>query len=425
VSHAPRLERGASGLRVICETMPGARSVALGVWVGVGSRFEQPPESGVSHFLEHLLFKGTPRYDARRIAEIFDGLGGEINAATSRDYTVVYARVLDEHLATALAVVGDMVQHPVFAELDREREVVLEEIAMYEDEPQDVVHDLAVRAVFPDQPLGRPVIGTRDVVGSVPERDVRTYHRRHYRAPNMVLAAAGGIDPAGLLDMAAASLGELASEGDANPIEPARAGTPALIMREKPTEQYHVCVAGPGVSRDDPRRHAQSVLDTIVGGSMSSRLFQEIREKRGLVYSVGSYTMGFADTGLIGAYLGTREDNLAEACEILGRELTRVAEERIDEDELTRAKEHIKGRVVLGLESPATRMNRLGRTVLAETELLSVDELLARIDAVTAEDLRELAREMWHPRNLSAAAIGARGAVVERALRPRFGQLVA
>ncbi|MDH3226801.1 MAG: insulinase family protein [Thermoleophilia bacterium] len=425
MSNAPRVERGAGGLRVVCENMPAARSVALGVWIGVGSRFEQVSESGVSHFLEHLLFKGTPRFDAREIAEVFDGLGGEINAATSRDYTVVYVRVLDEHAGRALEVVADMIQRPAFTDLDRERDVVLEEIAMYEDEPQDLVHDMAISAVYPEQPLGRPVIGTTDVISVVPEADMRAYHGRHYRAPNVVVAGAGGISPERLVEISSELFGHLTDAGRAAMIEAAESGEPHLLLREKSTEQYHLCVAGPGVSRDDPRRHAQSVLDTIIGGSMSSRLFQEIREKRGLVYSVGSYTMGFADTGLLGVYLGTREESLAEACDILGRELERIAAEPVPGDELRRAKEHIKGRIVLSLESPATRMNRIGRAVVSETELLTVDELLARVDAVSAEDVLELAASLWHPSKLSAAAIGPRGVIVESALTPRFGHLIA
>jgi predicted Zn-dependent peptidase len=425
VSEAPRVERGAAGLRVVCERMPAARSVALGVWIGVGSRFELPSEAGVSHFLEHLLFKGTPRFGARDIAEVFDGLGGEINAATSRDYTVVYARVLDEHAERALDVVADMVQRPTFTDLDREREVVLEEIAMYEDEPQDLVHDLAIAAVYPEQPLGRPVIGTADVISAVPEHEVRDYHARHYRGPNVVVAGAGGITSEALLELSTQHFGHLTSAGSAASHEPASVAEPHLLVREKATEQYHLCVAGPGVSRDDPRRHAQAVLDAIVGGSMSSRLFQEIREKRGLVYSVGSYTMGFADTGLLGIYLGAREESLAEACDILGRELGRIATEPVPDDELHRAKEHIKGRIVLSLESPVTRMNRIGRAVSSETELLTVDELLARIDAVTRDDLLELATGLWRPEHLSAAAIGPRRGIIEGALGPRFGHLAA
>lgn len=404
--------------------MPAARSVALGLWIGVGSRFEEVHEAGVSHFLEHLLFKGTPRYDAQQIAEVFDGIGGEINAATSRDSTVVFARVLDEQLEIALDVIADMLQHPTFADMDREREVVLEEIAMYEDEPQDIVHDMALAAVFPDHPLGRPVLGRREVIASIPEDGIRGYHANHYRASNIVLAGAGGIDEAALPEYGERFFSDLGTGEVSGEVAPSRPSEQVLMVREKATEQYHLCVAGRGTSRDDSRRHAQTVLDTVLGGSMSSRLFQEIREKRGLVYSVGSFTSGFAETGLLGVYLGTREENLAEACEILGRELERIADEPLSDDVLQRTKKHIKGRVVLGLESPGTRMQRLGRAVLSDTEVLSVDEVLARIDAVTADDVQELGHDMWRPENLSAAAIGPDRAIIENALSTGFAHLV-
>jgi predicted Zn-dependent peptidase len=404
------------GLRVVSEAIPGVRSVAIGAWIGVGSRFEMPAEAGISHFLEHMLFKGTPTYSPEEIAQAFDGLGGEVNAATGKDYTVVYARVLDELLDQAMPVLTDMLQRPSFLDLDQEREVVLEEIAMYEDDPQDQIHDLTSLAVFPDQALGRPVIGTADVIGSVPEDGVRAYHRGHYTAPNMVVAAAGNVAHERVMELAEGLLGGLPSEPGAGIFEPARPGPPTLVVKEKATEQYHLCLGGPGLSRNDPRRHAQSVLDTVLGGSMSSRLFQEIREKRGLAYSVGSYAVGYADTGQVGVYLGTREDNLATACEIIAAELRRIGEEPLPDDELRRAKDHLKGRMVLGMESSGTRMNRIGRAVLAGTELLTVDEIVERIEAVTVDDVQALAREHWQPESLSAAAIGPRGDAIRAAV---------
>jgi predicted Zn-dependent peptidase len=396
----------AGGLRVISEPLVGVRSVALGVWIGVGSRFEHADEAGISHFIEHLLFKGTPRYSAERIAQVFDGLGGEVNAATGKDYTVVYTRVLDEHLDDAFPVLTDMLQRPGFFDLDQEREVVLEEIAMYEDDPQDQVHDLINTAIFPGQALGRPVIGTATVIGGVAESHIRAYHQGHYTAPNMVVAAAGHVDHDRVVRLAEALLGDLAPEAVRHEYEPGVPGVPSAAVKEKPTEQYHVCFGGPGLSRNDPRRHAQGVLDTVLGGSMSSRLFQEVREKRGLAYSVGSYTVGYADVGQVGIYLGTREENLATACGIVATELRRMADSPVSADELNRAKEHLKGRLVLGLESPSTRMNRIGRALLSGTELLSIDELIERIEAVTAEHLQSLADEWWRPEVLSAAAIG-------------------
>jgi len=404
------------GLRVVSESIPGVRSVAIGAWIGVGSRFEMPAEAGISHFLEHMLFKGTPAYSPEEIAQAFDGLGGEVNAATGKDYTVVYARVLDELLGQAMPVLTDMLQRPSFLDLDQEREVVLEEIAMYEDDPQDQIHDLTSLAVFPDQALGRPVIGTAEVIGSVPEAGVRAYHRGHYTAPNMVVAAAGNVEHERVVELAEELLGGLPAEPGAGVFEPARPGAATLVVKEKATEQYHLCLGGPGLSRNDPRRHAQSVLDTVLGGSMSSRLFQEIREKRGLAYSVGSYAVGYADTGQVGVYLGTREDNLATACEIIAAELRRIGDEALPADELRRAKDHLKGRMVLGMESSGTRMNRIGRAVLTGTELLTVDEIVERIEAVSADDVLALAREHWQPESLSAAAIGPRGDVIRAAV---------
>jgi predicted Zn-dependent peptidase len=411
----PAVHTTAGNLRVVSESMPGVRSVALGVWIGVGSRFETPAHAGVSHFLEHMLFKGTPEHSAEEIAQVFDGMGGEVNAMTGRDYTVVYMRVLDELVERGLPVIAGMVQRPTFTDLDQERGVVLEEIAMYEDDPQDQVHDMLAEAVFPEQPLGRPIIGTREVIGGVPEDEVRGYHAHHYRAPNMVVSAAGNIDDATLLRLSESLLGDLAPDGGEEPYQPGSAGDPVLVVREKATEQVHVCIGGPGLSRNDPRRHAQSVLDTLLGGLMSSRLFQEVREKRGLAYSVGSYTVGYSDTGQVAVHLGTREDNLSTALEVIGAELRRLGEDPVPAEELRRAKDHLKGRLVLGLESPATRMNRIGRSVVTGSEMLTIDEIIARVEAVDADDILGLAREFWQPERLSLVAIGPDGDAIRRA----------
>ncbi|MEQ8833228.1 MAG: pitrilysin family protein [Miltoncostaeaceae bacterium] len=412
----PRVDTTAGGLRVITEAVPGVRSVAVGAWIGVGSRYETPAQSGVSHFLEHMLFKGTPTLTPEGIAQAFDGLGGEVNAATGRDYTVVYARVLDELVDRALPVLTDMLTRPAFTDLEQEREVVLEEIAMYEDDPQDQIHDMVSEAVFPDQPLGRPVIGTSQVVGAVTHAEVSGYHRAHYAAPNMVLAAAGNVDHEEMVELAGRLFADLPRGHEASVIEGARPGTPSLALKEKPTEQYHLALGGPGLSRNDPRRHAQGVLDTVLGGSMSSRLFQEVREKRGLAYAVGSYAVGYADVGQVGVYLGTREDNLVTACDIIRHELRRLAEEPLPADELQRAKDHLRGRLVLSMESSGTRMNRIGRALLTGTELLSVDEVIDRIAAVTAADVQELAAAHWQPEQMSVAAIGPRGDAIRAAV---------
>lgn len=410
-----RLSTIGQGLRVITEPLPGTRSVAMGIWVGVGSRYETDAEAGIAHFIEHLVFKGTPSHSARDIAELFDGLGGEVNAATGRDYTVFYTRVLDDHIDTAFPVLADMLQHPGFFELDQEREVVLEEIAMYEDDPQDKVHDMIGAAVFPDQPLGRPVIGTAEVISTVDHVGLDGYFRSHYTAPGMVVAASGNVDHDALCALCERVLGDVPAGNGALAFAPAKAGPAHLALEEKATEQYHLAFGALGITRDDPRRHAQAVLDTVLGGSMSSRLFQEIREKRGLAYSVGSYTVGYADAGQTGLFLGTRGENLRLASEIIRTELNRMADEPITAEELRRTKEHLKGRMVLSLESAGTRMNRIGRACVSGSELLSIDELIDRIEAVTADDVQALAQEFWRPERFSLAAIGSDGDAIREA----------
>ena len=297
----------ATGERVISERVPGVRSVALGLWIGAGSRDDPESRAGVSHFIEHLLFKGSSRYSAQAIAEIFDELGGELNAATSRETTVVYSRIPDDRLERALDVMADMVFRPSFTDVDSEREVVLEEIAMVEDTPNDLVHDIAAEAVFGSHPLGRPVIGSAEVISSVSRRALAGYHRRAYQGGNIVLAAAGSVRHDDLV----ALLEERRDGASPGPGLAARQpahtnGKPGVLFQRKDTEQYHVCLSAPGISRVDERRFAASLMDAIVGGSASSRLFQEIREKRGMAYSVYSYSSQYADAGQIGVYVVTR-----------------------------------------------------------------------------------------------------------------------
>ncbi len=398
-----------SGERVITERIASVRSVALGYWIGAGSRDEKDERAGVSHFIEHLLFKGSSRYTAQQIAETFDGLGGELNAATSREHTFVYARVTDAHLETAVDVMTDMVFAPTFAELDAEREVVLEEIAMYEDTPQELVHDLFSEAVFGDQPLGRPVIGTREVIANVSRRALAAYHRSTYVGGNVVVAAAGNLqhnEVVRLVERAQRRPEDMPPKGVRVRRPLVTPPPPGLRFQQKDTEQYHICVGAPGISRSDRRRFAASLLDSILGGSASSRLFQEIREKRGLAYAVYSFTSQYTDTGLVGFYVGTREENLAECLEIASRELAEVAAGSLRPNELERAKENLKGRIVLSMESTSNRMSRLGKSLITDTELLSLDRLIAEIDAVEQDELAELASILLQPELLSVAGIG-------------------
>jgi len=398
-----------TGERLITERVGSVRSVSLGFWIGAGSRDETDARAGATHFIEHLLFKGTRSYSAVEIAEIFDELGGELNAATSRESTVVFARIADRHLERALDVMADMVFSPTFADIETEREVVLEEIAMLEDTPQDLVHDLLSEAIFGGDPLGRQIIGRADVISSVSKRALSSYHRQMYTAGNIVLAAAGNFEHDLLLQQL-----ERASH---QRMEPPEARTrvrrplvtpppPGLRFQTKETEQYHVCVGGIGVSRTDRRRFAASILDAILGGSASSRLFQEIREKRGMAYAVYSFASQYTDTGLTGVYVGTREENLESCFEIVAREIGDIAGGNVQERELTRAKENLKGRMALSMESTSNRMSRLGKSLITDTELLTIDRIIAEIDAVDAGEVAELAAVLLAPEALSASGIG-------------------
>jgi predicted Zn-dependent peptidase len=398
-----------SGERLITERVDSVRSVSLGFWIGAGARDEPDAKAGVSHFIEHLLFKGTRSYEAQQIAEIFDEMGGELNAATSREHTVVYARVPDRHLEDALDVMADMVFSPAFVDIDSEREVVLEEIAMVEDAPQDLVHDLLSEAVFSDHPLGRPVIGRAEVISSISRRSIAAYHRRAYVAGNVVLAAAGHLEHEQVLGL----LGRAARERAEPPARHTRVRSPlvrepppGLRFQQKDTEQFHVCIGAPGIARSDRRRFAASLLDAILGGSASSRLFQEIREKRGMAYTVYSFGSQYTDSGLIGIYVGTREENLVSCLEIVAEEIADIAAGNLRERELERAKENLKGRIALSMESTSNRMSRLGRSLITDTELLSLDRVIAEIDAVEPSALAELAGVLLEPARLSAAGIG-------------------
>jgi predicted Zn-dependent peptidase len=406
VSQTHRLTTLDSGARVVTEAMPAVRSVALGLWIGTGSRSETDDQAGLSHLLEHLLFKGTAKYSSLEIDQIFDAMGGELNAGTGRETTSVYARVIDDRLSDAFDVMADMVFRPAFKDVDSERAVILEEIAMYEDDPQEKVFDVLGEAVFADHPLGRAIIGRAPVIAETPVQDIAEFHAGRYVPSNVVIAAAGAIEHERLVELAAERVPATAANGG-KPTSSAPVPSPARRRFErKDTEQYHVCLGGPGLSRHDERRFAIRVLDTIFGGTSSSRLFQEIRERRGLAYAVYSFTNGYQDAGQVGLYLGTRGDNLAQALEVIGLELQRLGEEPATKDELERAKENLKGRVVLSLESTGARMNRLGSEVLAGAPLLSLDEVVERIEAVTIEDLALLARELWTADRLSAAGIG-------------------
>jgi predicted Zn-dependent peptidase len=397
----------ASGERVISEKVSSVRSVSLGFWIGAGARDERDDRAGVSHFIEHLLFKGSRSYDAQQIAETFDAMGAELNAATSREHTVVYSRMPDRHVEEALAVMTDMVS--AFAELDQEREVVLEEIAMYEDTPQELVHDLFSQAVFGSHALGRPVIGTAEVIATVSRRAIAAYHRSMYAGSNIVVSAAGNITHDRLISLLERFERESAAPARRTPHarKPlVKLPAPGLRFQRKDTEQYHLCLGAPGIARSDRRRFAASLLDSMLGGSASSRLFQEIREKRGMAYSVYSFASQYTDTGLVGVYVGTREENLAACIDICIEQIGEMAEGRLRAGELERAKENLKGRIMLSMESTSNRMSRLGKSLISDTELMTFERIFAEIDAVDVETIAELASVLLPPERLSASGVG-------------------
>jgi predicted Zn-dependent peptidase len=419
-----RLTELDSGVRVVTEEVPSVRSVALGLWVRTGSRNETPAQAGVSHFLEHLLFKGTARYSAIEISERFDGLGASINAATGKETTHLHARFLDEHTEEVFDLLAEMLLAPTYPDIDSERQVVIEEIAMYDDEPQDRVHDVLAEAVFGEHPLGRRVLGEAEVISSIPVPDIEAYRRAHYTAPQIVVGAAGHLDHDGIAQLAQ-RLVQPPAEGDGALSEGPLEGDSRLRFLEKETEQYHICFGAPGLRRDDQRRFPLAVLDAIFGGSTSSRLFREVREKRGLAYSVGSYNEQFTDQGMVATYVGTREENVEEACSIIGAEMARLRSEPVSEEELVRAKESVKGRLVLSSESTAARMTRISRATLFGLPIETLDEMLAKVDAIEVDELTELATELYGAERLSAACVGAEEGRFRAALAPVSESLVA
>ena len=408
-----------SGVRVVTEAMPTVRSVTLGFWIATGSATETRDEAGLSHLVEHMLFRGTERFGSLEIDQIFDTMGAELNAGTGKETTSVYARVIDEHLPQAFDIVADMVWHPRFAEADlaNERQIVLEEIAMYEDEPDDRVFDVLGEAIFGEHPLGRAIIGRADVIGATTVERLGRFHDAHYAPGDVVIAAAGSLEHDAVVELARAI--EVPPRPAAPRVPPVPAQLPPrLRFLRKDTEQYHLTLGAPAPPRDDERRFTLRVLDNILGGTSSSRLFQEVREHRGLAYSVYSFQALYAGRGQIGIYLGTRPDNVGPALKVVADELQRLREDGVTAEELARSKENVKGRLVLSLESTAARMNRLGGSVLADLPLMSIDEVVERIEGVSLEDVNGLVRELLAPECLSAAGIGADQDVFRAAIEP-------
>jgi len=394
------------GVRVFTESMPGVRSTSIGAWVGVGSRDEQGGHHGSTHFLEHLLFKGTARRDAMEIASAFDRVGGEANAATAKEHTCYHARILDSDLPMAVDVLLDMVTSALLdAEaFEIERGVILEELAMTEDDPHEVAHEAFSAAVFGDNPLARPIGGTPTTIRRVPRDAVWEHYRAQYRPDTLVVTAAGSVDHDALITLVEQALDRGGWDSRAHDDEPVprRATSPVLglpgagepVRLVRTVEQAQVMTGCVGIRATDERRHALSVLNVVLGGGMSSRLFQEIRERRGLAYATYSFASGHAETGSFGLYAGCAPGNAAEVAGLLDAEWARLAAGGITDAELVRARGQLSGGLVLGLEDPSSRMARLGRAELVTGELPTVDEMLARIAAVTRDQVADLAADL-------------------------------
>ncbi len=391
------------GLSVVTEHMPGVRSAAVGVFVQVGSRDEAPQLGGASHFLEHLLFKGTPTRSAMDISVALDEVGGEFNAYTAREYTCYHARVLDDDLPRAVDVLGDMLTSSLITseDVEAERDVILDEIAMHDDDPDDVVHNLFAATAWAGTPLARPIAGTAESIKALTRTQINGYYRRRYRPEAMTIAVAGNVEHGDVVRhvrRAFARGGFL--DGDALPVGPRLAERPRRLHpgeahATRPFEQVNVVLGMQGLTRSDPRRYGLSVLNAALGGSSSSRLFQEVRERRGLAYSVYSFGLGYSDAGMVGVAAGSLPGKAEDVLRVVRTELSRVAADGLTEEEVERGRGQARGGLVLSLEDSGSRMTRLGEAALFQHRLLSVDEVLARVEAVTVPDVHALAQELY------------------------------
>lgn len=399
------------GLRVVTEEIPGVRSASVGIWVGVGSRDETRPQAGAAHYLEHLLFKGTARRTAVDIAQEIDAVGGELNAFTSKEHTCYYAHVLDEDLPLAVDMLCDVVFDAVnaAADVEVERSVVLEEIAMRDDDPEDLLHELFAEAVLGDHPLGRSVLGTEESITEMTRGRVHGFYRRSYALPKMVIAVAGNVEHGKVLRLLRKAVGDrLRGEDAPAPPRTGRTRLPKqqpLVLEHDDTEQAHLLLGCRALHRHDDRRFVLGVLNAALGGGMSSRLFQEVREQRGLAYSVYSAATSYADAGTFSVYAGCQPDRLGEVTTVIRDVLESVAADGLSADEVARGRGQLRGGLVLGLEDTASRMSRIGKSELNYGRHLSVEDTLARIEAVTAEDVAELAADLLR-RPLTTVVVG-------------------
>ena len=396
-----------AGLRLVTESMPHVRSVTVGVWIKRGSRHESDAEAGVAHFVEHMLFKGTTTRSAQVIAQTIDSIGGQLDAFTAKEYAGYYIKVLDEHLPLAIDLLADMVMRPALmpADIEREQGVILEEIKMVEDAPDDLVHEVFAQQCWPTHPLGRPILGTPETVTSFDSPGLRDYFQRTYLASNLVVAAAGRFDHARLRDLVVQAFEQLPAALEPDGTEPPSV-TPGVTFRRKPIEQAHLCLGTPAYHQTHDDRHALFVLNTILGGSMSSRLFQHIREERGLAYVVYSGLTTYSDAGMLTVYAGCAAERVREVVDLTMAELQTLRDAPVPAEELTRAKDHLKGSLMLNLESTSSRMSHLARQHIQFGRYFTLDEILAQIDRVSAADVQRVAAELFRNGGLAASVVG-------------------
>ncbi len=397
-----------SGIRVLSERIPGARSVSLGLWIDTGSRDESQGEHGLCHFLEHMLFKGTPSMSARDIAVAFDHMGADINAATGREHTSVYSRMLQEYLPRALEIVVDMTRNSSIeaGELDSERQVVLEEINMHNDSPDEMVHDYLAQALWGDHPIGHSVLGDAEVIMTVDDERLSEFYRERYVGSRIVLSAAGSVDHDRLCELVGGAMEGIAQGRDAAREDSMPVPLSSTVIHRKETEQAHIAMGSKGLPRRHPDRFAMSVLDNIMGGSMSSRLFQKIREQLGLVYSIYSFSGLFLGMGMVGIYCGTHPAQAEKVIGLVEDELVKARDGGFAAEELERAKNHIKGALVISNEDSGNRMNRIAKAEMSGGEHLTIDEMVERVDKVTVDDLHRVYAETWGGIGASLAVVG-------------------
>jgi predicted Zn-dependent peptidase len=397
-----------NGLRLLTERMPHVRSVSIGVWLARGSRHEAAPLSGIAHFVEHMLFKGTGTRSAEDIAQTIDSIGGQMDAFTAKEYASYYLKVLDEHLPLAVDVLSDIVMNPAFTadDIEREKKVVLEEIKMVEDTPDDLVHELFTESFWQNHPLGRPILGTKETVESLNAGALRQYFGSVYTAPNLIVAATGNIEHARVRDLVSRAFERLPRTSEPITDQPPHV-VPSVIIRNKELEQSHVCLGTSGYQQDHADRYSSYVVNTILGGSMSSRLFQNVREKRGLAYAVFSGLSAYRDAGSMTIYAGCANDAVGELIDVVIAELRRMKDEPLIEGELKRAKDHLKGSLMLNLESTSSRMSHLARQEIYFERQFGLDETLQGVERVSQDDVTRVAQDLFADGTLAATVLGA------------------